>query len=96
MDTPDYSSLVARQREYFLSGSTRTAVRPIPPSATLLRPSWWTSRRPRPSCRTNWGFEAFTNARGVMYHGARIDPGVRYPPYSTHTTERKIEGRLMP
>ena len=22
------------------------------------------------------GFEAFTNARGVMYHGARIDPGV--------------------
>jgi acyl-CoA reductase-like NAD-dependent aldehyde dehydrogenase len=43
-----------------------------------------------------WGFEAFTNARGVMYHSARIDPGVRYPPYSKHTTERKIEGRFMP
>ena len=43
-----------------------------------------------------WGFEAFTNARGVLYHSASIDPGVRYPPYSTHTFERKIEGRLMP
>jgi acyl-CoA reductase-like NAD-dependent aldehyde dehydrogenase len=43
-----------------------------------------------------WGFEAFTNARGVMYHGARIDPGVRYPPYSKHRIERAIEGRLMP
>jgi aldehyde dehydrogenase (NAD+) len=27
-----------------------------------------------------WGFEAFTNARGVMYHSTTIDPGVRYPP----------------
>jgi len=27
-----------------------------------------------------WGFEAFTNARGVLYHSARIDPGVKYPP----------------
>jgi acyl-CoA reductase-like NAD-dependent aldehyde dehydrogenase len=43
-----------------------------------------------------WGFEAFTNARGVMYHGARIDPGVRYPPYSKHKIERKIEGKFMP
>jgi aldehyde dehydrogenase (NAD+) len=31
-----------------------------------------------------WGFEAFTNARGVLYHGARIDPGVKYPPYAEH------------
>jgi len=23
------------------------------------------------------GFEAFTNARGLLYHGALIDPGVR-------------------
>ncbi len=30
------------------------------------------------------------------YHGARIDPGVRYPPYSKHTIEREIEDRLMP
>jgi aldehyde dehydrogenase (NAD+) len=43
-----------------------------------------------------WGFEAFTNARGVLYHGAKIDPGVRYPPYSQHTFERKIESKLMP
>jgi aldehyde dehydrogenase (NAD+) len=43
-----------------------------------------------------WGFEAFTNARGVMYHSARIDPGVRYPPYSQHTFERKIESKIMP
>jgi acyl-CoA reductase-like NAD-dependent aldehyde dehydrogenase len=43
-----------------------------------------------------WGFEAFTNARGVLYHSPRIDPGVRYPPYSKHTIERKIQGRLTP
>jgi len=43
-----------------------------------------------------WGFEAFTNARGAMYHSARIDPGVRYPPYSQHTFERKIEDKMMP
>ena len=42
-----------------------------------------------------WGFEAFTNARGVLYHSTMIDPDVRYPPYSRHTFERKIQGRLM-
>ena len=42
-----------------------------------------------------WGFEAFTNARGVLYHSAKIDPGVRYPPYAKHTLERKIESKLM-
>jgi aldehyde dehydrogenase (NAD+) len=41
-----------------------------------------------------WGFEAFTNARGVLYHSAAIDPGVRYPPYSRHKLERKIENKL--
>ena len=41
-----------------------------------------------------WGFEAFTNARGVLYHSPRIDPGVRYPPYSEHQRERAIESRL--
>ena len=40
------------------------------------------------------GFEALTNARGVLYHSARIDPGVRYPPYSEHSIERKIEEKL--
>jgi acyl-CoA reductase-like NAD-dependent aldehyde dehydrogenase len=43
-----------------------------------------------------WGFEAFTNARGVLYHGAAIDPGVRYPPYSKRVLERRIQSRLMP
>jgi hypothetical protein len=43
-----------------------------------------------------WGFEAFTNARGVLYHSSRIDPGVRYPPYSKHSVEREIEAKLMP
>ena len=43
-----------------------------------------------------FSFESFTNARGVLYHSARIDPGVRYPPYSQHTRERKIEDKLMP
>ncbi len=37
------------------------------------------------------GFEAFTNARGVLYHSAKIDPGVRYPPYAKHTFERKVQ-----
>jgi aldehyde dehydrogenase (NAD+) len=41
------------------------------------------------------GFEAFTNARGVLYHSSRIDPGVRYPPYSRHAFERKIQAKLM-
>ena len=43
-----------------------------------------------------WGFEAFTNARGVLYHSPRIDPAVRYPPYSKHTIERKLERKLAP
>jgi aldehyde dehydrogenase (NAD+) len=44
----------------------------------------------------HWGFQAFTNARGVMYHSALVDPGVRYPPYSKHKFERKLESRLLP
>jgi aldehyde dehydrogenase (NAD+) len=43
-----------------------------------------------------WGFEAFTNARGVLYHSTKIDPGVRYPPYAQHTFERKIESKPTP
>lgn len=34
-----------------------------------------------------WGFEAFTNARGVLHHSAQIDPGVMYPPYADHGPE---------
>jgi Aldehyde dehydrogenase family/zinc-finger of transposase IS204/IS1001/IS1096/IS1165 len=41
------------------------------------------------------GFEAFTNARGVLYHSARIDPGVKYPPYSEHTREREAMQKLL-
>ena len=28
-----------------------------------------------------WGFRAYTNTRGVLYHSTRIDLDVRYPPY---------------
>ena len=28
-----------------------------------------------------WGFRAYTNARGVLFHSTATDPGVRYPPY---------------
>jgi len=28
-----------------------------------------------------WGFRAYTNARGVLYHSTVTDPAVRYPPY---------------
>jgi aldehyde dehydrogenase (NAD+) len=43
-----------------------------------------------------WGFEAFTNARGVLYHSTKIDPGVRYPPYAKHTFERKVQTKIAP
>jgi aldehyde dehydrogenase (NAD+) len=43
-----------------------------------------------------YGFEAFTNARGVLYHGAKIDPGVKYPPYSEHERMHGIIGKLTP
>lgn len=28
-----------------------------------------------------WGFRAYTNARGVLYHSTATDPAIRYPPY---------------
>src|SRR5437870_11514050 len=28
-----------------------------------------------------WGFRTYTNARGVLYHGTRVGPDLRYPPY---------------
>jgi aldehyde dehydrogenase (NAD+) len=42
-----------------------------------------------------WGFEAFTNARGVLYHGAKIDPAFKYPPYANHKFERKLEMKFL-
>jgi aldehyde dehydrogenase (NAD+) len=44
----------------------------------------------------HWGFEAFTNARGVLYHSAKVDPGVRYPPYSENKLQRLVVNKLMP
>ena len=32
----------------------------------------------------------------VVALSATIDPGARYPPYSQHTFERKIESKMMP
>jgi len=37
-----------------------------------------------------WGFRAYTNARGVLYHSTRIDLGVRYPPYHRNKRLRAI------
>jgi acyl-CoA reductase-like NAD-dependent aldehyde dehydrogenase len=37
-----------------------------------------------------WGFRAYTNARGILYHSTRLDPGVRYPPYSRNTLLRRM------
>jgi hypothetical protein len=36
-----------------------------------------------------WGFRTYTNARGVLYHGTRIDPDLRYPPYSNQKALRE-------
>ena len=35
-----------------------------------------------------WGFQAYTNARGVLYRGTRFDAALRYPPYSRGTRLR--------
>jgi aldehyde dehydrogenase (NAD+) len=37
-----------------------------------------------------WGFRAYTNARGILYHGTRIDPDLRYPPYSSQKKGREL------
>jgi len=44
----------------------------------------------------HWGFEAFTNARGVLYHSAALDPGVKYPPYAKHHGVHEAIEMLMP
>jgi acyl-CoA reductase-like NAD-dependent aldehyde dehydrogenase len=43
-----------------------------------------------------WGYESFTNARGVLHHSSLVDPGVRYPPYSKNTLVRPLVNKLMP
>ena len=37
-----------------------------------------------------WGFRAYTNARGVLYHDTHIDPDLRYPPYSKQKAPREL------
>ena len=37
-----------------------------------------------------WGFRAYTNTRGVLYHSTSIDLGVRYPPYDRNRMLRTI------
>src|SRR5262249_40037818 len=36
-----------------------------------------------------WGFRTYTNARGVLYQGTRIDPDLRYPPYNSQKITRE-------
>jgi aldehyde dehydrogenase (NAD+) len=35
-----------------------------------------------------WGFRAYTNARGVLHRGTRFDAALRYPPYSRNSRLR--------
>ncbi|MGB2610475.1 MAG: hypothetical protein WBC80_15980 [Isosphaeraceae bacterium] len=37
-----------------------------------------------------WGFRTYTNARGVLHHGTRIDPDLRFPPYSSQKALREL------
>jgi len=40
-----------------------------------------------------WGFRAYTNPRGVLYHSTQIDLSVRYPPYDRNKLLRKMVAR---
>jgi aldehyde dehydrogenase (NAD+) len=42
-----------------------------------------------------WGFRAYTNARGVLYHSTMLDPAVRYPPYSENQQLRGLLLRML-
>jgi aldehyde dehydrogenase (NAD+) len=41
-----------------------------------------------------WGFRAYSNARGVLHRGSRPDTSLRYPPYSRRTRLREWLMRL--
>jgi aldehyde dehydrogenase (NAD+) len=41
-----------------------------------------------------WGFRAYTNAGGVLYHSTRLDLGVRYPPYDRNQALRRTLAHL--
>ena len=40
-----------------------------------------------------WGFRAYTNARGVLNHSTQVDLDVRYPPYSRNELPRESAER---
>ena len=100
MSKPDYAPLVTQQREYFLSGATRpiswrkgqleTLKKMLAENHDELCDALWNDLRRNVFARYHgrWGFEAFTNARGVVYHSARIDPRVRviHPTRSTRSS----------
>lgn len=44
----------------------------------------------------DWGFRAYTNARGVLYHSTRIDLGLRYPRYDRSERLRAIASHVPP
>jgi hypothetical protein len=69
MSTPDFAPLVARHRAYFRTGATRS---------TGWREGELTALKAMMADR------AYTNARGVLYHGTRIHPDLRYAPYMSH------------
>ena len=66
------------------------SVHPLVPELPFGGPPLRHGQIPRPV-----GLRVFTNARGVLYHSARIDPGVKYPPYSEHTRERAAMQKLL-
>ena len=37
-----------------------------------------------------WGFRAYSNARGVLNNSTRLDLGIRYPPYDRYKLLREI------
>jgi len=39
-----------------------------------------------------WGFRAYTNARGVLRRGTRVDPPLRYPPYRDNWLRNRLMG----
>jgi acyl-CoA reductase-like NAD-dependent aldehyde dehydrogenase len=43
-----------------------------------------------------WGFRAYTNARGVLYHSTRVDLCLRYPRYDRSETLRAIAAHVPP
>jgi aldehyde dehydrogenase (NAD+) len=43
-----------------------------------------------------WGFRAYTNARGVLYHSTRIDLGLRYPRSDRGEKMRAIASHVPP